>query len=45
MEIGITETRKHNLLHNLAGLQDQLTLLQEELQKDYNIKNKNCFYN
>ena len=36
MEVGITETRKHNLLHNLAGIQDQLTLVQEELQKDYN---------
>ena len=35
MEIGITETRKHNLLHNIAGVQDQLTLMQGEFEKDY----------
>jgi len=35
MEVGITETRKHSLLHNLAGIQDQLTLVQEELRKEY----------
>ena len=35
MEIGINETRKHNLLHNVAGVQDQLTLMQVEFEKDY----------
>ena len=35
MELGVMETRKHNILHNLAGIQDKLTLLQDELQKDY----------
>ena len=36
VEIGRMETRKHQLLHNLSQIQDQLTLLQEELQKEYN---------
>ena len=36
IEIGRMETRKHQLLHNLTNLQDQLTLLQDELQKEYN---------
>jgi hypothetical protein len=35
MEIGSMETRKHQLLHNLAGMQDRMTLMQEEFQKDY----------
>ena len=35
IEIGRIETRKHQLLHNLIGIQDQLTLLQDELQKEY----------
>ena len=36
IELGRMETRKHQLLHNLIGIQDQLVLLQEELQKEYN---------
>jgi ABC-type phosphate transport system auxiliary subunit len=36
IEIGRMETRKHQLLHNLGTIQDQLTLLQEELQEEYN---------
>ena len=36
MELGRMETRKHQLLHNLISIQDQLTLLHEELQKEYN---------
>jgi len=36
MELGRMETRKHQLLHNLSQIQDQLTQLQEELQKEYN---------
>ena len=35
MEIGMMETRKHQNLHNIAGLNDQLTLVQEEFNKEY----------
>jgi len=35
MEIGSIETRKHNLLHNIAQLNDQLTLLRNEFDKEY----------
>jgi len=35
MEIGSIETRKHQALHFLAGTNDELTVLQEELSKDY----------
>ena len=35
MEIGIMESRKHNALHNVAGMNDQLTLLQDEFEKEY----------
>ena len=36
VEIGRMETRKHQLLHNLIQLQDQLSELQQDLQKEYN---------
>ena len=36
MEIGRMETRKHQLLHNLVGMQEQLNSLQKELQEEYN---------
>ena len=35
MEIGQLETRKHELLHNVAVLRDGLTLLQSEFKKEY----------
>ena len=35
IEIGQIETRKHNLLHNIAGLNDQLTLIRDEFEKEY----------
>jgi hypothetical protein len=35
MDIGQLESRKHQALHFLAGINDELTLTQEELQKDY----------
>ena len=35
LELGIMETRKHGLLHNIATVQDKLTLMQTELEKDY----------
>tara|TARA_Y100001972_G_scaffold111570_1_gene144447 strand:- start:50 stop:331 length:282 start_codon:yes stop_codon:yes gene_type:complete len=41
MEIGRLETQKHNLLHQIAGLQDELKLIQDELEKDYGTVNIN----
>ena len=35
LELGVMETRKHNLLHNLVGIQDQLTMMQQEFETDY----------
>ena len=35
LEIGILESRKHNILHSIGEFQDRLTLLQQEFEKDY----------
>ena len=35
MEVGHMESRKHELLHGVAGLRDELTLLQSEFEKEY----------
>ena len=35
LEIGMLETRKHAMLHSVAGLQEKLTKLQDEFQVDY----------
>jgi FtsZ-binding cell division protein ZapB len=35
LEIGSMELKKHELMHNIAGLRDELTLLQTEFEKDY----------
>ena len=35
LEIGSIETKKHQLLHHVAGLRDELTVLQAEFEKDY----------
>jgi allophanate hydrolase subunit 1 len=35
LEIGSIEVRKHEMMHNVAGLRDELTLLQNEFEKDY----------
>ena len=35
LEIGSMELKKHEIMHNIAGLRDELTLLQAEFQKDY----------
>ena len=35
MEIGQMESRKHELLHGVGGLRDDLAKLQTEFQKDY----------
>ena len=35
LEIGSIEAQKHKLLHHVAGLRDELTLLQGEFEKEY----------
>ena len=35
LEIGTMELRKHDLLHGIAGMRDELTLLQTEFDKEY----------
>tara|TARA_R100000458_G_C8108098_1_gene131994 strand:- start:65 stop:352 length:288 start_codon:yes stop_codon:yes gene_type:complete len=35
MDIGALEARKHQALHFIAGVNDELTLLQQELKKEY----------
>ena len=39
VEIGRLEAAKHNQLHILAGSQDELSMLQNELQKEYGTDN------
>ena len=35
LEIGSMELQKHELMHRVAGARDELTVLQEEFQKEY----------
>ena len=35
IELGSMELNKHEMLHQLAGVKDELTLLQDELKKEY----------
>ena len=35
LEIGRIETRKHRILHSIAVLNDKLTLIQSEFEKEY----------
>ena len=35
MEIGIMETRKHSLLHQVAGITDEMQVVQNELEDKY----------
>ena len=35
LEIGSMEVRKHEIMHQIAGLRDELTLLQTEFDKEY----------
>ena len=35
LEIGNLEIRKHEMMHQVAGLRDELTVLQSEFEKDY----------
>ena len=34
-EIGSVELKKHEMMHQIAGLRDELTLLQGEFEKEY----------
>ena len=35
LEIGSMELRKHDVLHSIAGMRDELTVLQGEFKKEY----------
>ena len=35
LEIGSMEVKKHELMHSIAGLRDELTILQTEFDKEY----------
>ena len=35
LEIGSLELRKHEAMHGIAGLKDELTLMQSEFEKEY----------
>ena len=35
LEIGSMEVKKHELMHNIVGLRDNLTMLQTEFEKEY----------
>ena len=35
LEIGSMELKMHEMMHQIAGLKDKLTLLQGEFEKDY----------
>ena len=41
LELGMLETKKHGMLHNIQAVQDQLTLLQSEFEKQYGTVNIN----
>ena len=41
MNIGQLESRKHQLLHMIAGVNDELVLLQGELEKEYGTNDVN----
>ena len=36
LEIGSIEVKKHELMHQVAGFRDELTVLQAEFEKEYN---------
>ena len=35
LEIGSREIKKHEMMHRVAGLRDELTVLQSEFEKEY----------
>ena len=41
MQIGQLEARKHQILHFIAGVNDELTLMQSELDKEYGTNDVN----
>ena len=41
MEIGQLESRKHQILHYIAGVNEQLTLIQNELHEQYGTNDVN----
>ena len=41
MNIGQLEARKHQVLHMIAGTNDELTLLQNKLQEEYGTNDVN----
>ena len=41
LELGIMETRKHSLLHDVTNIQKKLNLMQDEFEKQYGTNNIN----
>ena len=41
LELGIMETKKHNMLHHINMIQDELTLMKAEFEKVYGTSNIN----
>jgi len=41
IDLGRLEATKHNRLHTLAGMQDELLLMQEDFKKEYGSDNIN----
>ena len=41
LEIGGMELRKHEMMHSIAGLKDELSLMQTEFEKEYGTSNIN----
>ena len=35
LELGSIELKKHEMMHGIAGLRDELAVLQKEFEKDY----------
>ena len=35
LEIGSIELKKHEMMHQIAGLRDELTVLQSDFEKEY----------
>ena len=35
LDIGSLEVQKHEMMHNIAGSREELTVLQKEFEKDY----------
>ena len=35
LEVGAMELKKHEIMHHIAGLRDELTVLQGEFEKEY----------